>query len=120
MRWKGACDGADALMLSGETSVGVNPALAVSTMARLIETTEQGFDGGRSPADLRAADMHFSGTPDAITAAAVRVAADVGARALVAFTQSGSTAFGGGLPGNFHWVRRSPFSPFPRTRELAS
>jgi pyruvate kinase len=85
-------DGADALMLSGETSVGVNPALAVSTMARLIETTEHGLDGGRSPAEMRAADMHFAGTPDAITAAAVRVATDVGARALVAFTQSGSTA----------------------------
>src|SRR5207245_10116064 len=35
-------DGADALMLSGETSVGRYPVLTVSTMAKIIETTESG------------------------------------------------------------------------------
>src|SRR2546421_5415397 len=35
-------DGTDALMLSGETSVGRYPVLAVSTMARIISTTEAG------------------------------------------------------------------------------
>jgi pyruvate kinase len=85
-------DGADALMLSGETSVGVNPALAVSTMARIIGGAETGARSERSPAGLRAADLKAFDTPDAIAHAAVRVAADVKARALVAFTQSGATA----------------------------
>src|SRR5206468_6509143 len=38
-------DGADALMLSGETSVGRYPVVAVSTMARIITTTESGSIG---------------------------------------------------------------------------
>jgi len=85
-------DGADAVMLSGETSVGVNPPLAASTMARLIAGAETGAAAERSPAGLRAADLKAFDTPDAIAHAAVRVAADVRARALVAFTQTGSTA----------------------------
>ena len=85
-------DGADAVMLSGETSVGVNPALAASTMARLIAGAEEGAAAERSPAGLRAADLKAFDTPDAIAHAAVRVASDVKARALVAFTQTGSTA----------------------------
>ena len=84
-------DGADAVMLSGETSVGVNPALAASTMARLIAGAELGAAAERSPAGLRAADLKAFDTPDAIAHAAVRVANDVKARALVAFTQTGST-----------------------------
>ena len=85
-------DGADALMLSGETSVGAYPQETVSLMARLIEAAESGAAAERNPAVLRAADLRVAGTADAIAHAAVRVALDLDARALVAFTQSGASA----------------------------
>jgi len=85
-------DGADALMLSGETSVGAYPQETVSLMARLIEAAESGAAAERNPAVLRAADLKVAGTADAIAHAAVRVALDLDARALVAFTQSGASA----------------------------
>jgi pyruvate kinase len=78
-------DGADALMLSGETSVGRYPVLAVSTMARIIATTEAGsIDVPRLQHDPR---THGG----ALTAAASKIAESIGAKALVAFTQTGDT-----------------------------
>jgi pyruvate kinase len=78
-------DGADALMLSGETSVGAWPVLAVQTMARIIRTTQSG--------DLAVPRLgHDPKTRGgAITAAASNIARAVNARALVAFTQTGDT-----------------------------
>lgn len=80
-------DGADAVMLSGETSVGAYPIETVQTMARIIESTE---DHGL---------FHMAtidGPPDTrggiIAKAAVEVADLSGARYLVAFTQSGASA----------------------------
>jgi pyruvate kinase len=79
-------DGADALMLSAETAVGDYPVAAVSTMARLIETAEAHGLAGLRPRES------LANTPqEAIAAGAVRVAHDLGARALAAYTQSGST-----------------------------
>jgi pyruvate kinase len=78
-------DGADALMLSGETSVGRYPVLTVSTMARIIATTESGsLDVPRLQHDPR---THGG----ALTAAASRIAQSIGAKAMVAFTQTGDT-----------------------------
>ena len=85
-------DGADALMLSEETSAGAHPIEALETMARLIETTEAGAAAERNPAALRATDLHAKSVADAIAHAATRVAADVDAGALVAFTHSGVSA----------------------------
>ncbi len=80
-------DGADALMLSGETSVGEFPIEAVQTMARIIEKTEEGGLDRIRP---------LSHTPrtkgGAITWAATQVGQIVGAKFLVAFTKSGDSA----------------------------
>jgi pyruvate kinase len=77
-------DGADALMLSAETSVGAYPVDSVVTMARIIEAAEQ--DWPFSP-PASAPDT----TGSAIARAAGEVGAAVGARALVAFTMTGET-----------------------------
>jgi pyruvate kinase len=78
-------DGADALMLSAETSVGAYPVDSVETMARIIEAAEH--DWPFSP-PARAAGT----TGSAIARAAAEVGTAVGARALVAFTMTGETA----------------------------
>ncbi|CAB4667180.1 MAG: pyruvate kinase [Actinobacteria bacterium] len=80
-------DGADALMLSGETSVGSFPIEAVQTMARIIERTEEG--GLHRIQPLQHSPRTKGG---AITRAAVDVGQTVGAKFLVAFTQSGDSA----------------------------
>jgi pyruvate kinase len=80
-------DGADALMLSGETSVGEFAIEAVATMARIIQKTEEG--GLERIRPLKHEPRTKGG---AITKAAVEVGAIVGAKFLVAFTQSGDSA----------------------------
>ena len=79
-------DGADAIMLSAETSVGSYPVEAAATMGRIIETAEA--DLGRIPL-LRSQPRTLGG---AIAQAAVQVGEAVGARYLVAHTLSGDTA----------------------------
>jgi len=80
-------DGADALMLSSETAVGADPCRAVVTMARVIEAAESEALGHPPPIQ---AHLATSGT--ALAAAAIEVATDLQAVALVAFTQTGATA----------------------------
>jgi pyruvate kinase len=79
-------DGADALMLSAETSVGAYPVDSVVTMARIIEAAEQDWPFGPNPP---ASAPETTGS--AIARAAAEVGAAVGARALVAFTMTGET-----------------------------
>jgi pyruvate kinase len=79
-------DGADAVMLSGETSVGEYPVITVQTMARIVESTEKhGLE--RIPA-LGTKPRTQAG---AITLAAVEVADFVEAKYLCVFTESGET-----------------------------
>ena len=80
-------DGADALMLSAETSVGAYPVEAAATMARIIEAAEQDWPFAPDPP---ASVPETTGS--AIARAAGEVGAAVGARALVAFTMTGETA----------------------------
>jgi pyruvate kinase len=80
-------DGADALMLSGETSVGAHPTLTVETMARIIATVE---DGALDTIPGVTGKARTKG--GAIAHAAAEVGADLGARYLVAFTATGDSA----------------------------
>ena len=80
-------DGADALMLSGETSIGEFPIEAVKIMARIIERTEDVALDQIPP--LKHSPATKGG---AITKAATEVGLTVGAKYLVAFTQSGDSA----------------------------
>jgi len=80
-------DGADALMLSGETSVGSFPDEAVRTMARIIEKTET------DALHLVPALQHDPKTKGgAITKAAADVGRVIGARVLATFTKTGDSA----------------------------
>ena len=80
-------DGADAVMLSGETSVGEYPVLTVQTMARIVENTEaHGLDR------MQDIDWDPHTTSGVITKAAEEVAARINAKFLVAFTHSGDAA----------------------------
>jgi pyruvate kinase len=80
-------DGADAIMLSGETSVGAYPIQAVETMARIIESTEE---HGLERIPPLGTQPHTMG--GAVSKAAVEIGDLLGAKFLIVFTQSGDTA----------------------------
>ncbi|MFC1574074.1 pyruvate kinase [Candidatus Latescibacterota bacterium] len=82
-------DGSDAVMLSGETAVGKYPLKAAETMRRIIEGVEGELGGGKS---IMEHTPRESTIEDAVTAAACRAAELLNAKAVVAYTQSGSTA----------------------------
>jgi pyruvate kinase len=80
-------EGADAVMLSAETSVGAYPVETVATMARIVAAAED--NSLRAEPSLRRVPTTTGG---AIARAAAEVGAVVGAKALVAFTMTGETA----------------------------
>ena len=101
-------DGADAVMLSGETSVGSYPVETVATMARIVVAAEERLSL------LPKVDTPPEGIPGAIAEAAATVGAQVGAKALVAFTQSGDTA--ARLAQHRSPIPLIAFSPLPEVR----
>ncbi|HEV7951304.1 MAG TPA: pyruvate kinase [Glaciihabitans sp.] len=80
-------DGADAVMLSGETSVGLYPVITVQTMARIVTSTEE--HGLERIPELGTKPRTQGG---AITLAAAEVASFVDAKYVCVFTESGDAA----------------------------
>jgi pyruvate kinase len=86
-------EGADALMLSGETAVGQFPVLVIETMRKIISEVEQyGYNYNRSE-DLKPQPHSPSFMSDAVCYNACKLSEDSNAQALVGMTQSGYTAF---------------------------
>jgi len=86
-------EGADAVMLSGETAMGQYPTLVVEMMSKIIlEVERNDYDYDRD--DILAPQPHSpSFLSDAICYSACKLARDVEADALVGMTQSGYTGF---------------------------
>jgi pyruvate kinase len=78
-------EGADAMMLSAETAIGKHPHDACSMMTRIIEQAEASRFYAPPPSEAGGT------TREAIARAACSIAREIGARALVAFTESGGT-----------------------------
>ncbi len=84
-------DGADAVMLSGETSVGVHPERVVQAMNNIIAEAEKNYmiQGKRAKTDSKS-QTYLS---DVVCITAAKTAEEVKAKAIVSLTESGHTAF---------------------------
>ena len=82
-------DGTDAVMLSGETASGAYAVQSVATMRRIVDRAEQELGTWCLPCRTRSA---IAGVPDAVSDAAVLIAKQTGASAILSLTRSGSTA----------------------------
>ena len=85
-------DGTDAIMLSGETAAGAYPVEAVQLMVRVAADIESDPQLWPQTYERLTKTGSYRWLPEAIGQAACRVAEMVGAAAILAFTQTGSTA----------------------------
>ncbi len=86
-------EGADAVMLSGETATGQHPVLVVETMRKIIAEVEKKEYRYNREEDLKPQPHSPSFHSDAICYNACKISDDVDAKALIGMTQSGYTAF---------------------------
>jgi pyruvate kinase len=82
-------DGTSAIMLSGETAAGKYPVLAVRTMAKIAETTEENIEYRKN---FYGSEFKIQNSVDAISHATCAMAIDLDAKAVVACSLSGMTA----------------------------
>ncbi len=82
-------DGTSAIMLSGETAAGKYPVLAVKTMAQIAKNTEENIHYEKR---FLTREFKIKNTVDAISHATCGMAIDLGAKAIVVCSLSGSTA----------------------------
>ncbi len=84
-------EGADAVMLSGETAVGKHPSLVVETMSKIIMETEKGSEMyNRNLTPIKHSPSFLS---DALIYNACEMSSEVEATAIIGMTQSGYTGF---------------------------
>jgi len=108
-------EGADAVMLSGETATGQFPVLVIETMRKIIsEVEENGYKYNRSE-DLKPQPHSPSFLSDAVCYNASKLSEDSNANALVGMTQSGYTAF---MLSSFR--PRSPLFIFTKQQSLVN
>jgi len=86
-------EGADAVMLSGETATGNHPVLVVETMRKIIMEVERKEYRYNREEDLKPLPHSPTFLSDAVCYNACKLAEDTEAEALVGMTQSGYTAF---------------------------
>jgi pyruvate kinase len=113
-------DGTDALMLSGETAIGIDPPLVVRTMARIAERAESGADYSSLAGAVAEVPPRGSASriTQALTHAAWQAAEDACATAIVCATRKGLTAMA--MARYRPKSRMIGLSPEPRTvRRLA-
>ena len=82
----------DAVMLSGETAVGSFPVQAVEVMGKVIDRTESALNWGELLSNCQCKAASSLSIADAISRATCESAYDLGAKAILSSTQSGSTA----------------------------
>ncbi|MEO0001185.1 MAG: pyruvate kinase, partial [Bacteroidota bacterium] len=86
-------EGADAVMLSGETATGMHPALVVETMRKIIIEAEKAEYRYNREEDIKPLPHSPTFISDAVCLTACKLAENTNADALIGMTQSGYTAF---------------------------
>ncbi|MDR1745395.1 MAG: pyruvate kinase, partial [Planctomycetota bacterium] len=86
------CDGSDAVMLSGETAVGVDPAGVVAMMGAIAGETEEYLKTHRPAWDWSTRLSRENPVQDALGHAALRLVQDLDVKAIAVHTPTGGTA----------------------------